>query len=74
MLKSEKRPRAEALFLIYDCSLLVYVLRANDQRRQRVDFNDWINDWRYTSLSFNDWTSTMGLGDLGATSVLERGP
>ena len=74
MLKSEKRPRAEALFLIYDCSLLGYVLRASDQRRQRVDLNDWVNDWRHTSLSFNDWRSTMGLGELGATSVVERGP
>ena len=31
------------------------VFRANVQRRPRLDFNDWINDWLSTSLSFNDW-------------------
>ena len=31
------------------------VFRADDQRRPRLDFNDWINDWQSTSLIFNDW-------------------
>ena len=37
-------------------SLLGHVLRANDQRRPSLRFNDWINDWSPTSLGFNDWS------------------